>query len=76
MCLFVPLSLNMQAPDGQMLTPNWSRNAWKFILELDQKWSRGGPKTPKVVREWWFLVLNQNHIVPTGTCLSARIMIL
>ena len=70
---FAPLSLIMQASDGQISTPNRSRNAWKLILELGRKWSGGGPK---VVPECWFLVLNQNHIVPAGTCLSARIMIL
>ena len=70
---FVPLSLIMWGFRGHLSTPNWSRNAWKLILELGRKWSRGGPK---VVWEWWFLVLNQNHIVPTGTCLSATIMII
>ena len=73
-CVFVVLiSLIMRGPDGQTLTPNWSRNAWKLISELGRKWSLGGHKG---IPECWFVILNQNHIVPAGTCLSAKIMIL
>ena len=70
---FVLLSLVMWGPDGQTLTPDGSRNPWKLILEFGQKWSRGGPE---VVRECWFLVLNQEHTVPTETCFSDKIMAL
>ena len=45
----------------------------KLIFGFGQKWSRGGPK---VVLDRWFLVSQQNHVVPAGTCFSARIMIL
>ena len=70
MCLFCPSFTDYA---GSRRSNFRSRNAWKLILELGRKWSGGGPK---VVWEWWFLVLNQNHTVPARTCLFAKIMIL
>ena len=73
MCLFCPSFTDYANSRRSNFDPKRVQKRLEIHFRTrPKKWSRGGPK---VVPEWWFLVPNQNHIVPTRTCLSAKIMI-
>ena len=59
-------------PPPCKIDPKLTPKDGKLIFGFGQKLSKGGTK---VVPERWLCVSQQNHAVLTGTCCSARFMI-